>query len=257
MVVVGDSIPFGGHFCPGCASFVDQYAGTLEERLGARVSVKNRSRDDGAGLPELVDQVTSEDVLRGQLGTADLVLVSIGANNALPDYGSRPAGGSATGCYEHLAPGIADEELALLAGLTPACSKAIALAWAPSFDTIFGTIAELRAGRPTALLWLNIPDGNLNNPNIKPNVDAKTFEKIELAIVANYDSWNAVGCERAQAHGFICVDVYHAMNGSDGSQPFGDLSIDGAHPSQKGNDVIAKLLADVDVSVVSPPPSDQ
>ena len=57
-------------------------------------------------------------------------------------------------------------------------------------------------------------------------------------------------CDRAEANGFTCVDVYHAFNGAAGDQPSTPWTVDGAHPSQQGNDLIAQLLAAVDPSTI-------
>jgi hypothetical protein len=58
-------------------------------------------------------------------------------------------------------------------------------------------------------------------------------------------------CKEAAANGFVCVDVYHLMNGPDGARPPGDLVNASGHPSQKGNDMIAALLAEVDLGKVT------
>jgi len=53
-------------------------------------------------------------------------------------------------------------------------------------------------------------------------------------------------CKAAQANGFTCADIYHAFNGPDGLTPSGDLlAKDYTHPSDKGNEVIARVLADL------------
>ena len=50
-------------------------------------------------------------------------------------------------------------------------------------------------------------------------------------------------CTTAEANGFACADVYHAFNGPDGTVPSGDLLAgDYTHPSQNGNDEIARVL---------------
>ncbi|MEO8571974.1 MAG: hypothetical protein ABI553_09795 [Chloroflexota bacterium] len=67
-------------------------------------------------------------------------------------------------------------------------------------------------------------------------------------IVNAYDAWNAMLCDRADAHGFTCVDIYHTFDGPQGTRATGDLTVDGAHPNQGGNDLIAAMLAKVDVS---------
>ena len=249
LVVVGDSIPFGGHFCPGCTAFVDEYAKAIQQRTGKQVNVANRSRDDGAGVQEIVQQVTSDAALQADLAQAGIVIVSVGANNALPDYGNPPPGGFPAGC-DAVATGISDSIIGHIAATTSHCNEATAAAWAKDYDTIFTQIAGLRTGLPTVFIALNVYDANINNPDIKAAMDATTFAATEKVIVDAYDKWNAMQCKEAEANGFVCVDVYHLMNGPDGAQAPGDLVIDGTHPSQKGNDLIATLLAKVDLSKI-------
>ena len=248
-VVAGDSIPFGGHFCPGCTAFVDEYAKAMQQRSGQQVNVANRSRDDSAGVQQIVEQVTSDAALQADLAQADIVILSVGANNALPDYGNPPPGGFPAGC-DAVAPGIADSIIGHIVATTSHCNEATAAAWAKDYDTIFTKISELRAGKPTVFIALNVYDANINNPDVKAAMDAATFAATEKVIVDAYDKWNTMLCNGAQAHGFVCVDIYHLMNGPDGAQALGDLAIDGTHPSQKGNDMIAALLAKVYVSTV-------
>ena len=90
MVVIGDSIPFGDHFCPGCTAFPAQYAKDLETRLGRPVVLRNRSRDDGAQMDQIEPQVKDSPALRAELAAADVVLVSVGFNNLLPDPATWP-----------------------------------------------------------------------------------------------------------------------------------------------------------------------
>ena len=249
LVVVGDSIPFGGHFCPGCTAFVDEYAKAMQRRSGQQVKVANRSRDDGAGVPQIVEQVTSDAALQADLTQADIVILSVGANNALPDYSNPPPGGFPAGC-DAVAPGISDSIIGHIVATTPHCNEATAAAWAKDYDTIFTKISELRAGKPTVFIALNVYDANINNPDIKAALDATAFAATEKVIVDAYDKWNAMLCKEASANGFVCVDIFHLMNGPDGAQPLGDLAIDGTHPSQKGNDMIAAVLAKVDAGTV-------
>ena len=76
------------------------------------------------------------------------------------------------------------------------------------------------------------------------------LDEVRSWTVAAYDRWNDMLAERAEAAGFVYVDLYHEFNGPDGSQPFGELSTDGAHPSQLGHDLISSKLEAVELSVV-------
>ena len=250
LVVVGDSIPYGQQFCAGCITFVDQYAAALKKQSGRPVEATNRSRDDSATIPDIVEQLTSDDELRDQLAKADVMMLSVGFNNVVPDLSQPPPGGFPKGC-DTQEPGVPDPGIALVVATTPECtSKTVAL-WAKAYDEIFSTMSDLRAGQPTAFIALNVYNGNLNNPDVKAALDAATYDKTLNVIIDIYDQWNAMLCKSAKAHGFTCVDTYHAMNGPDGDHPLGELSSDGAHPSQSGNDLIAALLAKVDAGNVT------
>ena len=70
-------------------------------------------------------------------------------------------------------------------------------------------------------------------------------------MVAAYDRWNKMLCDRAANARATCLDLYHAFNGQDGTSPVpADLTSDGTHPSQKGNDLIAGMLGKVDLGAI-------
>ena len=69
------------------------------------------------------------------------------------------------------------------------------------------------------------------------------------ATVAVVKAWNKMICTAAEANGFRCGDISVAFNGKDGTKPSGDLLAgDYTHPSDKGNEVIASVLADLGFS---------
>ena len=246
MVVIGDSIPFGDHFCPGCTAFPAQYAKDLENRLGRPVILANRSRDDGATMNDIDSQLMQESRLRDQVAAADVVLLSVGFNNALPDSGtwSDCSGGMGASVEDYIKWALAT---------TPACIKGSLATYATQYDRIFTSITDLRAGKPTVYAVINVHDGNLGGSDFtQANVPAATKAKVDAWMIGIYDRWNAMECAKGKEHGFACVDVYHAFNGPKGDKPSGLVNtIDGAHPSQAGNDVIAGLLAKVDISAIS------
>jgi lysophospholipase L1-like esterase len=238
LVVVGDSIPFAG-FCPGCTVFTEQYAKTLEQRLGRPVDVANRSRDDTAGLPEIVAQLADDATLHDQIEAADVVVVSIGGNNALPD----PTSG--VGCGGDLGSGV-EGYIEWARTTTDPCLAAGVATYARQYDDVFASIAGIHGPRKKTLIALNTYDANLDNADFRAaQVSDSTRVWLARWIVRNYERWNRMQCDRARLHGFVCVDIYHAFNGPRGAVPLTDLLEDGSHPSQKGNDLIASLLARV------------
>lgn len=247
IVVVGDSVPFAA-FCPGCTGFVDQYAHELEARLARPVEIANRSRDDSAGLLEIRTHVTRDASLRAEIAAADIVILSVGFNNALPDpttgFGCRGSIGTTVEGY------IA---WALRAKTT--CLRAGVVAYAKVYAGILATITKVRAGKPGLLVALNVYDANLGNSDfLAANVSRPKLQKLGRWIVRAYDRWNAMTCREAKGHGVACVDLYHAFNGPTGKLPLAGtgLLVDGAHPSQAGNDRIAALLAQLDTAAVIP-----
>ncbi len=244
LVVVGDSIPFAA-FCPGCTGFVRQYAAELEARSGRPVEVANRSRNDSAGMLQITTQVTGDESLREELAAAEVVIVSVGYNNALPDASTWVACGGDMGS-------TIDSFIAWALATDPECLQAGIDSYAQDYDTIFETISDLRNGSPTVFVALGVYDGNLGHPELQTaTASEETMAAMDQWIIDAYDRWNPMLCESATAHGYECVDLYHAFNGPEGSRPVGDLTVDGAHPSQSGNDLIAGLLADIDTSTVT------
>ena len=72
-----------------------------------------------------------------------------------------------------------------------------------------------------------------------PGVPKRVFRKTKMV----FDAWNRMLCSTAEAEGFGCADIYHAINGSDGITAAGDLlAEDYTHPSDEGNTSIAEVL---------------
>ena len=104
-------------------------------------------------------------------------------------------------------------------------------------QTVRAAVAGWRAGKPTILRtidkysdWLGWTAAHLT-----PEQEQKT--------IMMHDAWNTMLCDSAEANGFVCADIYHEFDGPDGTKPSGELlGPDYTHPSQKGNDLIAKTL---------------
>jgi lysophospholipase L1-like esterase len=104
---------------------------------------------------------------------------------------------------------------------------------------------------PTAFIALNVYSNIPGNPDLAI-LGAPEQQRVEDVGVQVHDAWNEATCATADDAGFECIDLYHAFNGADGRSPLGDLvGPDYTHPSQEGNDAIAALLADVDLSALS------
>ena len=192
LVVIGDSI---GHadFCPECTGWVELYAKQLEASLGRPVVVANRSRNDSAGIPQIKQQVADDESLRKEIAEADVVVVSVGFNSAMPDASLG------TGCTGDM--GTTDASYAdWLLTTDDACVQAGIDAWAPDYDEIFTTIAGLRPGEPTLRVALNVYDGNIDWIQ-NADVPSDRVPKVERFLTTLYDRFNPMLCDRAKAAG--------------------------------------------------------
>lgn len=225
LVVIGDSIPFNSpEDCPGCRGFVAQYAAALSARTGRPVTTRNLSQHTGLTLPGLMDELDS---FKADLSAADAIIVGI-AHNSFPLNADQPCGSSLD---------QATMTLKDWGKVGPACSAAAAKTYGPMYDRLFATVSQWREGKPTILLALDKYNDWVGwaPAHLTPSQVAK--------VVRLHDAWNSMLCSAATRHGFTCADIYHAFNGPHGTKPSATLvGDDYTHPSQSGNDTIARVL---------------
>ena len=225
LVAIGDSIPYNASFdCPGCTGFVDAYATALEKATGEQVETTNLSDHTGLDLPGLMANLGG---FEQELRDADAIIVGI-AHNTIELNAARPCG---TRFIE------ARSTFADWSTIDRACAVRSTARYRPVYDRLYAKLARWRAGRPTILRtidryndWVGWPPAHLTPTQVRKTV-------------MFHDLWNSMLCRSAEAHGFTCVDIYHAFNGPDGTRPIKPLVVgDYTHPSQAGNDLIAQKL---------------
>lgn len=228
LVAIGDSIPFNSKDdCPNCTAFVYQYGDALAKATGRTVQPNNLSDHTGLTLPRLLDNLDS---LSQDLAGADAIVVGI-AHNSIELGTDAPCGSPldpATGALKDWTK------------VDQACATRSAAASRPRYDELFTKVAAQRAGKPTILIALNKYNDWVGSSTL--NLTADQARRTVLI----HDAWSAMICDSATAHQFECADIYHAFNGATGEKPSGDLLADDyTHPSQKGNDEIARVLVDL------------
>ena len=245
MLVVGDSIP-ASQFCSGCSVFPDQYRAELANKTHRQVDLVNLARNDGAQLGDILTQVTKDPSTQAEIKRSHILIVSAGYNDAFPLFvPGRP------GCTGTVANDDATEVAYVLAATHPCLDSAIK-SYAKDYDTLFSSL-ESQAPVGGLRIALNVFDQSIDFPPFnKYTPTAALTTRFNATLAYTYTQWNKMLCERAAAHGFVCLDVYHAINGPNGlvsaNAYTGD---DGAHPSQKGHDLIASLLSKVDATSVA------
>ncbi|PZS28607.1 MAG: hypothetical protein DLM58_16785 [Pseudonocardiales bacterium] len=233
IAVIGDSLARTG--------WPDLYGKQVAAQLGRPVEVKLVT---AMGVAEGADVVTGDPE---SIAGADIIIMQTGFNNALPD----PETG--IGCAGTFG-GSASEILRWIRSTEPTCLTEGIKTYAGLYDQIFAGAKTARAGKPTVFVAMTTVDGN-NDPKFADGLigimpKAARPEVIDWTLPA-YDRWNAMLDGRAKAARFQVVDMFHAINGPDGSRAVGDLSDDGRHPNAKGDAFYVRQLEAVDLSALS------
>jgi lysophospholipase L1-like esterase len=232
LVVVGDSIAFNSpEDCPGCTGFVDRYAEAVTKATRRPVNVQNLSQHNGLQIDGLLDELGPDSFRSDALLNADIIIVNIAHNDVAWLRNDDPCDG--------------------LTGDNPdwskfdaTCATAAAESFRPKFESLYAQIVAMRAGKPTIFLTIN-----RYNDWIGDGVPPEAIQATDAVV----DAWNAMVCKAAASNGFLCADIYHTFNGTDGLKGAPDLlAQDFTHPSDKGNEVIAQVLTDLGFAPLVP-----
>jgi lysophospholipase L1-like esterase len=242
LLALGDSIPYNSpDDCPGCTGFVDSYGEALEAELGRPVTVLNRSRHDGAGTGQIQEQLQSDEALLAELVDADVVVMSVGFNDG-PPFVYAPDGCplSPSGSASAL------EWAEAGAATTHECIDSVVQLLRSQVADVY---AGIRAAAPGAAIGVLTPYDSWRGWPEFDQVDQSTVSGMYDAVSYYLQTWRLALCEEAEAVGAVCVDVYSAFNGADGTEPPGShVAADYAHPSQEGNDRIRDLLVEASLT---------
>jgi CubicO group peptidase (beta-lactamase class C family)/lysophospholipase L1-like esterase len=238
LVVVGDSIPYNSpDDCRNCTGFVDRYAAAITETTGHPVNVRNLSQHNGLQIDGLLEELKSDSMRREALANADIIVVGIAHNDTAWIRNDDPCDGPTGDNIEW-------------SKFNQACAAAAAELFRPRFESVFAQIVALRSGKPTIFRTINRYNDWIGLPGVDISPEGTNATREVL------DAWNAMLCKAAQTNGFTCADIYRAFNGPDGLTPAPALiAKDTIHPSDKGNEVIARVLADLGYAPLMQPGS--
>jgi lysophospholipase L1-like esterase len=223
LVALGDSLPFGQHFCGGCQTFVTLFGANVQRMAGVPVAVQNLSEDTGIDSSDLRREITSSASMRNAVAHADIVTLTIGHND--PPWNSLHDPCDGKGGYPHAA----------WARYRGTCLQKTAASFRSNVSAILATIVALRKGRPTAIRITN----DYNDLIGDPAVPRSAYSVAKHA----FDLFTAIPCRLATQYHAVCVDTYHAFNGAAGLKDAGPLlAPDHTHPNQRGHNLIAALL---------------
>jgi len=211
VVGIGDSVT-AGTSCD-CEAFIGLYATDLASSRGLKTSSVNLGVA-GWTSSRLLTSLTTPGSFRDQVARADILLVTIGANDLVPLKSSQ-SGGCRKSCYSPLVAGVG-HNVALI----------VAAAQAAQPD------------HPSTILVTNYWN---------------VFEDGDVGAAANgesFQTWsdtltraaNAQICDAAQRAGATCVDLYSRFKGDGSKDPTSRLAADGDHPNSAGHQLIASAL---------------
>lgn len=245
LVVLGDSIGVPAVGCGDCTGFDELYADYLTTFTGRPVDLRNEARP-AAQIEDLQSLLDSNTAVQGAIAKADIVVVSIGYNNGPPWGPDDP-------CHVQEVARDADLIPAIVA-MSPECITDTLEKYRGELDATYGRIEELAGGRRQVRITFGVFDNIRDNPGgdgTLPQVPPEDMQPAIEVFGSIIDRWNAMDCEVATAHGFVCADLHHAFNGSDGNSSVGAFAApDWVHPNEAGQAAMAKLLEQVDVSGV-------
>jgi lysophospholipase L1-like esterase len=197
----------------GCTDYVDLLAQSLSSSLGSKVTSTNLAVP-GQTSSGLLDQLSSPDV-RAALADADVVVVTIGANDVEATDPADCDGDDGPACYR--------DDLTALTG---------------NLDRVAAAVARLTA-RPGARIlltgyWNVFLDGAVARSH------GASYLKIADGVTREVNSRIS---SAASAHGAVYVDLFTPFRGADGSKDCTALlASDGDHPDAAGHALIARSL---------------
>jgi lysophospholipase L1-like esterase len=221
VVGIGDSVTSGSN-CD-CESFVGLYAADLASQRGVRTTSINSGRD-GMTSSQLLESLTQPGDLRDQVAKADIVLVTIGANDLTP-LESQDFSGCGTTCFLPMVENVGR-----------------------NVELIVAAARETQPDHPPTVLvtnyWNVFQDGEVGAAN------GESYQHWSDLLTRAEDSKI---CEGAERGGATCVDLYAPFKADGSKDPTPLLAADGDHPDAAGHKVIASaLLAKTPASSVKP-----
>ncbi|GAA3610710.1 SGNH/GDSL hydrolase family protein [Microlunatus ginsengisoli] len=217
VVAIGDSVTAGTN-CD-CTPFPEQYATAIADEYDVKTYVRNDGQG-GETSDDVLDDLEHDGAEQDDISGADIVLVTIGANDFGPSYDQIVAGtcggSDQLACVEDSLGSVQD-----------------------NLTAIVKRIRELRGQKPTAILltgyWNVFEDGDV----AKKSMTTQGLADSDALTLAT----NRIVQQVATAQHATYVDLYAPFKGSDGSDdPTDLLADDGDHPNAAGHKLIAQAL---------------
>jgi len=231
LVALGDSTA-AGVGVPSADSYVQVFAGFIEQDLGVTVNVHSYATDSRRTVADWARMVQSHETLRDDLRNAEVITMWLGAHDLLLAVG-RGRGGP---CY----PRAGEADLDCFREMTDRMQEA--------FDLLLSEIVALASPAETLILIAEI--------GIPPPMVAAWEEDGTFALLKRpaYDVWRDHLIQAAEKHRVHVVPTYEVLNGPNGDRrtPAEYLQSDGIHLNAKGHRLMAEIHRSVGYEYSSP-----
>jgi lysophospholipase L1-like esterase len=220
LVALGDSTPTG--YGVGIDhSYIQVFAGYIEEDLGVSVRVNNYATNSTRRVAGWVEKVRSDRELRNDLQNAEVIMLWMGWHDLIPQIGPGMGGP----CYKR----SHEVDLDCLAGVTSPMKD--------GFDDLLSEIVSLASPRETLIYIADV--------GIPPLLVMKWREDGIYDILNHYayEVWRDYILLAASKHGVRVVHTWDALASTGGDQVIADeyMQSDGLHFNEEGH----RLLADI------------
>lgn len=198
-----------------CEDFLAQTGALLHRRTGRPVDTVNNSAN-GETAADLLGDLRTDDAYTVEIGRADVIVLTIGANDLGPVLDDWVGDACERSCYHPEDEAMGDRLSAIL--------------------TIVDR--EKKAGASVFVVnyWNVFEDGDVGAGDYDEGYLAWSDKVTRDA--------NATICQAAELAAASCVDLYQPFKGADGTKdPTPLLADDGDHPNQAGTTLIAAVVA--------------
>jgi lysophospholipase L1-like esterase len=212
VVGLGDSVT-AGSACE-CTDFVSRYAARVPASAAGPARAVNLG-EGGQTSAQLLSEISSGGSMAHQVASADVILLTIGANDLVPLLDTW----SSSGC-------------------PASCSSAAVQAVGRNISGIVDRARTLRDGRPTRILvtgyWNVFQDGDVAGAD-RGAAYLRWSDDLTRRL-------NTAVRSAAQGSGATSVDLYAPFKGDGDRNPTSLLAGDGDHPNSAGHELIATTL---------------
>jgi lysophospholipase L1-like esterase len=231
LVALGDSTPTG-YGVGADHSYVQVYAGYIEEDLGVEVAVHNWATDTTRTVADWVEVVRNSKELREDLLNAEVITVWLGWHDVIPSIGVGRGGP----CY------LRADQIDL------DCLREVTDPMQEGFERLLSEIVSLASPAQTLILIADV--------GIPSRLVASWKEDgpLELMKGQAYEVWRDYLLRAASEHKVHVVHTYEVLNGPTGDQeiPPEYMQSDGLHFNEEGHKLLAEIHRNIGYEYSSP-----